>query len=300
MPIHPYDRSHLLSLKNPLFVQDLERYFLGSYESDAAIGDVTEEALVTPNKEVSGVVVAKQSGVFCGGPLIKWFFSHIYEDVRVQVNFEESADFKKGDIILELKGPASGILRTERAFLNVLQRLCGISTLTDQYRIAASPVPVAATRKTLYGLLDIYAVAMGGGLTHRLNLGDAPLFKENDLNLLQNDLGELMAVLPHLPEDVPFVTVEIETIEQYEDLLKRLPASYRVPFFVMFDNFKASELGNLLSKTNMARPDYLFYEASGGITLESIQDYAQTGVDVISVGAITHSVLPVDLSLMVS
>ncbi len=299
MPIHPYDRSHLLTLKNPLFIQDLKRYFLGSYESDVMIGDVTEDVLKKAvNKRSSAVIVAKDHGVFCGGPLIKWFFKNLYDSLRIKINFEESEDFKKGDTLLEITGSASGILRAERTLLNVLQRLCGIATLTDEYRAKALPTPVAATRKTLFGLLDKYAVAKGGGLTHRLNLGDAPLVKENHLTLLENDIGELMSALPYLPEDIPFLTVEIETIDQYLDILKRLPTSLPWPLFLMFDDFKAVDLKNVIADTTEKRPDYLFFEASGGLNLETISEYAKTGVDVLSVGAITHSVLPVDMSLI--
>ncbi|MBT5016638.1 carboxylating nicotinate-nucleotide diphosphorylase [Candidatus Peregrinibacteria bacterium] len=297
MQIHPYDRSHLLCLQNPLFVQDLERYFLGSYESDVAIGDVTEEALRTPKKDMSAVVVAKNSGVFCGGLLVEWFFKNLYDSFDVKVNFKESEDFKKGDILLEINGPAAAILRAERTLLNVLQRLCGIATLTDQFREKAGITPVAATRKTLFGLLDKYAVAMGGGLTHRLNLGDAPLFKENHLSLLENDINELMSALPHLPDDVPFVTIEIETVAQYEQILSKLGQKLPWPLFLMFDNFAAPDLTKIVADIKLDRPDYLFFEASGGINLETVGEYAKTGVDVLSVGALTHSVLPIDLSL---
>jgi nicotinate-nucleotide pyrophosphorylase (carboxylating) len=295
MPIHPYDRSHLLTLKNPLFVKDLERFIMGGYKSDCEIGDVTEN--VMPNKQVSAVVMAKSPGVFCGGPLIKWFFKSLYNDFEVKINFDEGDDFKKGDIVLEIKALAPAILRAERTLLNLMQRLCGIATTTHIYASKAYPTPVAATRKTLYGLLDKYAVSIGGGLTHRLNLGDAPLFKENHLVLVENDMAELWGSLSKLPSDIPFATIEIETVEQYFELLKILPKESPWPLFVMFDNFEADDLQGMIKNTLGQRPSYVYFEASGGITYDNIEGFADIGLDVISIGALTHTIMPVDLSL---
>lgn len=299
MPIHPYDRSHLLTLNNPLFIKDLEHFFLGMYESDSSIGDVATDILPNPNKPAAALIIAKNNGIFCGKPLLEWFFKNLYENFTLIFPFDEGEDFKKGEVVLEIKGSWGGILRTERTVLNILQRLCGIATVTDQYRLAASPTPIAATRKTQMGLLDKYAVAIGGGLTHRLHLGDAPIFKENHLMLLENDMSELLKVLPNLPADIPFATIELETVDQYLHLLENLPLKMPWPLFLMFDEFEATQLHKILRETKLKRPNYLFYEASGGINMNNIQQYADIGLDVISIGAITHSTPPVDLSLSI-
>lgn len=299
MPIHPYDRRYLLTLSNPLFIKDLERFFLGAYESDCAIGDVATDILPDSGKQGIALITAKNNGVFCGGPLIEWFFKNLYENFSLNFPLAEGEDFKKGRIVLEIKGPWSGLLRTERTVLNILQRLCGIATITDQYRKVASPTPIAATRKTQLGLLDKYAVAIGGGLTHRLHLGDAPIFKENHLMLLENDMPELLKMLSKLPFDIPFATIELETVDQYLYLLENLPLKSPWPLFLMFDEFEATQLNAILQKNKAKRPDYLFYEASGGITMNNIKQYANIGLNVISVGAITHSAPLIDLSLAI-
>ena len=293
----PYNRSAELTLKNPHFVKDLERFLLAPFQSDIEGGDLTMEAIADYDQEVIAKVVAKSDGRFCGAPLLNWFVGAVCPSCKITFRVDEGALFQNKADLMHIKGKASEILKVERTLLNALQRFCGIATQTAEYVKAARGCPVAATRKTLYGLLDKYAVSVGGGLTHRLNLGDAPLFKENHFELLGRSIANLILTIIDLPKDLPFVTIEIDSLKDLHAILKALPKDLPWPVILLLDNFSTTELLHLLP--SIKKPDYLLFEASGGITLENINEYAQVGVDVISVGALTHSVPGIDLSLQV-
>lgn len=292
--LFPYDRSRLLTLKNPDFVKEIERFVVGAYESDVSHGDCTTEVLANRHKNVEAVITAKETGIFCGEPVIKFFIQAVAPRVRVVFNVNEGKTFKKGQKVIVLRGDAAMILELERTLLNVLSRLCGIATTTSRLAQMAAPCRIAATRKTLYGLLDKYAVAVGGGLTHRLHLGDAPLFKENHWALLlsKNPRQELIKLL----KKSPFVTIEMENPTQarlFLDALPRLP----FPVIVMLDNFSVPQLRGFLKGIKPCSG--LYFEASGGITEKNLRSYTKTGVEVLSLGALTHSVRGVDFSMKI-
>ncbi len=290
----PYDRSAELTPENHLFESDLDRFVMGAYHSDMSSGDVTTAALADYDRDGEAVIVAKSEGVFCGRPAVEWFLERFGGLCQPAFAVNEGLKFGSGTEVLYIKGKISDILKIERTVLNVLQRLCGIAAQTARFVALAKPAGVAATRKTTWGLLDKYAVAVGGGLTHRLNLGDAVLFKENHW-VLAGSLPNLILSFEKLPRDLPFVTIEAENAADVHSLLKALPDSAPWPVFLMLDNFSPVDLESLISSVN--KPDFVHFEASGGINLENIEDYAQTGAEVLSVGALTHSVPPVDLSL---
>lgn len=295
----PYDRSRLLTLKNPDFVKEIERFVIGAYESDVGHGDCTTDVLANRHKNVEAVIMAKEAGIFCGEPVIKFFIQAVAPKMRVLFNLKEKAHFKKGQLLLTLRGPADSILKLERTLLNVLSRLCGIATTTSRLARLAAPCRVAATRKTLYGLLDKYAVAVGKGLTHRLHLGDAPLFKENHWALLssKNSPQELVKFFSKFPKKPSFVTIEVETPTHAHLLLKALPTRLPFPVIVMLDNFSMAQLKTFLK--GIKPRSGLYFEASGGITEKNLKSYAKTGVDVLSLGALTHSVRGIDLSMKI-
>jgi nicotinate-nucleotide pyrophosphorylase (carboxylating) len=287
--VFPYDRSRLLTLKNPDFVKEIERFVVGAYESDVGHGDCTTEILANRHENVEAVIVAKEAGIFCGEPVIRSFVQAVAPKVRVVFNVKEGKIFKKGQKVMILGGDAAAVLKLERTLLNVLSRLCGIATTTSRLARVAAPCRIAATRKTLYGLLDKYAVAVGGGLTHRLHLGDAPLFKENHWALLSSKN-------PALFSKSPFITIEVENSTQAHSFLKALPSRLPCPIFVMLDNFSVAQLKTFLK--GIKPRSELYFEASGGITEKNLKSYAKTGVDVLSLGALTHSVRGVDFSLL--
>lgn len=293
----PYDRSHLLTPSHAPFERDLEHFVVGLYESDTLFGDSTMEALAQYDRPVRALVTAKSPGIFCGRPMVSWLLRWLHSSLEVQFEGIDGWVFQADDVLLSLSGSAAEILKIERTLLNVLQRLSGIATLTRRYVDAATPCPIASTRKTLWGLLDKYAVSVGGGLTHRLNLGDAVMLKENHLALLPEGIGSLTSLFPYFSKDLPFVTVEVERPDQIDRLLTACP-SLPFPLFILCDNFSSESLRDVL--LNLKRPPGVYFEASGGITLENLSDYATTGVDVLSIGAITHSVPASDFSLRLS
>lgn len=305
---HPYDRSALLTLKNPRYVADLERFVLGAYESDTdggdGRGDVSVEAIAKlRDKRALAEVVAKSSGIFCGELEARWVLEKMTaKDAEVTAEFliHDGDSFSPSTPLLRLTGDVSVILAVERTLLNTIQRLSGIATLTHEFvkrvdEVAPETCRVAATRKTLCGLLDKRAVAVGGGLTHRLNLSDAPMFKSNHLKLLNSDWNKLAEVFERLPKDLPFVTVEVTDFDQARAVLSIFDSSMPWPLFLLFDNLTADELS--VGIPSLPKPDRVYFESSGGITLENVRKYAKTGVDVVSIGALTHSVRAMDFSL---
>lgn len=295
----PYDRSKLLTPNNHLFEADLERFLLGAYYSDMASGDVTTGAIREYDREITGRIVAKQKGVFCGGPLLKWFVSKVSPEVRIKSMADEGGGFVKNDEVVTLLGRGKNLLKMERTVMNFLQRFCAVATETEKYVKVAGQCPVAATRKTLYGLLDKYAVSVGGGLTHRLHLGDGAIFKDNHWTLVGNSVSHIILGLKELPEDLPFATVEVSSVKEFKALMGALEALDKPlpwPVFLMLDNFSLDNLVVLLGPP-FKRPKNVFLEASGGITMKNIKAYAKTDVDVLSVGAITHSIPAIDLSM---
>jgi nicotinate-nucleotide pyrophosphorylase (carboxylating) len=296
----PYDRSALLTVDNPDFVADLESFVGGLWRSDTRHGDATMFLLdaAGPFKQRKATVVAKADGFFSGIPIVEWFFERMRFKSSLTFQVGEGAAFKAGKVLLRLQGPAKEILKLERTLLNVLQRLCGITTQTRKYVDVARPTRLAATRKTQWGLVDKYAVAIGGGLTHRLDLGDALLFKENHLRLLKDPGAFWDSLFSTLPPETPFVTIEVETLQEAKFLRTHFSSPLPCPVFLMFDNFSVFQLKKALN--SFPKIHNLYFEASGGIHLKNISKYAQTGVDVLSVGALTHSVSALDLSLLLS
>lgn len=308
--VYPYDRSALLTLKNPAYVKDLERFMLGGYESDiGSSGSISarahESAMKSLNRQVASLVraevVAKSRGVFCGEMEARWLLRKVAPGVKCLFLVHDGDSFKPGTPLLRLSGNAETIFEVERTLLNTIQRLSGIATLTAEfvkrairYSHRSSLCRIAATRKTLYGLLDKRAVAVGGGLTHRLNLHDAPMFKTNTLKLIGFDWDCLIKDLAALPKSVPFVTIEVMDFNQARAILQRR-RKFGPNLFLLFDNLTPRDLKSAIAR--LKKPKNVYFEASGGITLDNISAYAKTGVDVVSVGALTHSVPAVDFSL---
>lgn len=298
MPFFPYDRSSLLTMENPYYVADLERFVMGAYKSDVEDGDVASEVTKILWKDPSdrcAVVSSKSAGLFCGEMEALWFLQRVAPQLKCEFWVHDGEPFKKNTPLFRLTGNPQLILAVERTLLNTLQRLSGIATLTAEFVKKAGRCPVAATRKTLYGRVDKRAVVVGGGVTHRLSLGDAPMFKSNHLELMDFDFENLVESFDHIVVNIPFITVEVTAACQAMDVLASIDSPLAHPLFLLFDNFDPytlkAELGSL------SKPKNVFFEASGNITLDTVSKYARTGVDVVSVGALTHSALPCDLSM---
>ena len=261
---------------------------------DAPWGDLTSDVLVPRDLQISAQLVAREDGVLCGEDV---FLSAMSQTGSVDVKFlrHDSDSFSAGDVLSDLFGPAHSILRAERVALNFTQRLSGIATSTAKYvaETAGTKARIVDTRKTTPGLrlLERYAVRCGGGLNHRFSLSDALLAKDNHLAALRSSRGEnlttaLRAAFGRLSHTT-HIEVEVDALDQIEPVLAAGVDT------IMLDNFSIEDLRvgvrQVAGRANV--------EASGGVSLERVREIASTGVDLISVGALTHSVRSIDLGL---
>ncbi len=261
---------------------------------DAPWGDITSEALFPVDLRISAQLVAREEGVLCGEDV---FSTAMSMTGPVTVNFlkRDSDPFSASDVLANLSGPAHSILKAERVALNFVQRLSGIASQTAKYvaETKGTKARIVDTRKTTPGLrlLERYAVRCGGGHNHRFSLSDAVLAKDNHLAALRTSSGDNLttrlraafACLPHTTHK----EVEVDSLDQIEPVLAAGVDT------IMLDNFSPADLRT--GVTQIAGRALI--EASGGVSLDRVREIAETGVDLISVGALTHSVRSIDLGL---
>jgi len=263
---------------------------------DIGYGDITTNALIDPKKKAEGRVVCKENAVVAG--IEEALVSLELAGCKGTAAARDGDRVKAGTMILSARGPARALLAVERTLLNILAHMSGVATATaDLVSIAKKEsrgnVRVACTRKTLPGLryFEKRAVELGGGDTHRLRLDDAVLIKDNHLELA----GSVGACVRKAKERVSFakkVEVEVTTAEE------AVEAAQAGADIVLLDNMTPKEVGGCLTfLMRRGLRDRVLVEASGGIRKENLASYAKTGVDVISVGAITHSASAIDMSL---
>ena len=285
-------------------------------KEDIGVGDVTTESLIPDSLIAEGSFVAKESGVIAGLPVVEYFFSKLDKGVSLEQNVKDRTFVKRGETIASLKGSAKTLLSGERIALNFLQRLSGIATLTAQFVERTKPLKTAImdTRKTIPGwrYLEKYAVAMGGGVNHRMGLYDQVLIKDNHLDILKVETGfkpvstspqasiieKAVSALRQKIKKGILVEVETRTLDEVKDALK---AEVDI---ILFDNMNIAQLEEAVKMVKNWKPSKGKYkpltEASGNITLENVHLVAQAGVDRISAGAITHSAKALDISLEIS
>lgn len=261
-------------------------------EMDIGRGDLTSEVLVDDRQTGRAVLWARQELVACGLPVMAEVFSQVDGRIRLEPACVEGAVVGAGEAICRVEGPARGILTGERVALNFFQNLSAIATVTRRYveRVAGTRARVVDTRKTTPGLgsMQKYAVRTGGGHNHRLGLDDGILVKENHLALaggITAAVARLRARAGHLHR----IEVECETLAQVEEALA---VGVEV---ILLDNMDLAGLRRAVALV----AGRAILEASGNVTLETIRGVAETGVDLISVGALTHSAGSVDVSLRV-
>jgi len=274
----------------------VERLLTAALAEDVGPGDLTTDTVVPEGARARARLIARASGVLAGGELFVRVFTRLDPLVAVQRRLADGATLAVGDVVLELEGRARALLVGERTALNLVQRLSGIATLTARFVAAARPVRVLDTRKTTPGLraLEKYAVTCGGGENHRFGLFDQAMVKNNHLDLAHAELGTLLAALRARHGQ------RLCLIAEARDEREAFAAVAGDADVVLLDNFRPAELGALCPKLRAAartRPRPLELEASGGITLENAPAFARTGVDRISVGALTHSAPALDLAL---
>lgn len=262
---------------------------------DLGEGDVTSTYFVPEEAMAKAYMLVKQDGVVAGYDVVKRVFEKVDPSVKVKVLVEEGTKVRKGTRVMEINGKARSVLTSERVALNFMQRLSGIATKTASYvdLISHTKAKLLDTRKTTPGwrFLEKKAVVVGGGNNHRMGLYDRAMVKDNHL-VAQHDVASLKEAIARLKQDKPNVEVELETdtLEQVEAFLPLEGVKY-----ILLDNMSNEMLRQAVAMRGKENDTLL--EASGGVTHETISAIAETGVDFISVGALTHSAVALDISL---
>jgi len=266
---------------------------------DIGPGDLTSAAVIPREALARGAFVAREAGVLAGGPLLGPLFRRLDRAVETTLLKDDGDALAQGDAIAAVSGPARAILAGERVALNILQRLCGIATMTRRFVQRAAPhgAKILDTRKTTPGwrFLEKYAVRAGGGTNHRMGLYDQVLIKDNHLLVAEQRwpgravAGAIAAARAAAPEGIR-IEVEADTLEQVRQAIE---AGADI---ILLDNMTDGQMRQAvaLARTREPRP---ILEASGGVTEARLEAIAATGVDWISVGALTHSVRALDIAL---
>jgi nicotinate-nucleotide pyrophosphorylase (carboxylating) len=266
-------------------------------DEDAPWGDLTSTYLIPEAATATAELVAREAGVFSGGDVFAAAFTLTDPEIVVELLIADGDAFQERDVLARVYGNARGILGAERVGLNFVQRMSGIATLTFEYvsRIAGTGARIADTRKTTPGLraFERHAVRCGGARNHRHSLSDAVMAKDNHLTILQSDGRDLATELTRVRNALPHTAhleVEVDRLDQIAAVLSAGPDT------ILLDNFSLSDL-----RAGVALiAGRALVDASGGINLTTVRDVAETGVDVISVGALTHSAPALDLGLDVT
>jgi nicotinate-nucleotide pyrophosphorylase (carboxylating) len=274
--------------------QIIDRVVLAALDEDAPWGDVTSELFIPAEAKASARLVAREPGVFSGGEVLLHTMRAVDDRIQVDQLVADGESFAKGQTLATVAGPARGILRGERVALNLVQRMSGIATLTSKYveLTAGTRARIVDTRKTTPGLraLERHAVVCGGGRNHRNSLSDAVMAKDNHLAVLTADGRSLTDAIRSVRERLGHTThleVEVDRIDQIEPVLAGGVDT------IMLDNFTVDELRDGVALV----AGRAIVEASGNVNLDTVAGIASTGVDIISVGALTHSVRSLDIGL---
>jgi len=299
-----YQKGKELNLNNKNYLNWLESFFDKEYADDVGAGDITSEALLAKNKPRTAFLKAKQSGVIGGIEEVRWFLRKHRLDVKVCIKDGEEA--LQEETILEVQGGQKDILATERISLNILQRMSGVATETKRLTdlLKGYNTRIAATRKTPLRYLDKKAVFLGGGLTHRFGLWDSILIKDNHLEILKSEgvknyIETALAKASAFADKVGFIEIETTSREEAVRAARKFKAlRLKKPCIIMLDNFMPTAIeGTIETLRKDALYESVLLEASGEITPQNIREYAGTGIDVVSLGYLTHSARVLDMSL---
>ena len=279
-------------MKNMILLEEKIKEFLSE---DLGFGDITTDTLIDDNSMAEAEIVFKEEGIVAGVEEAATIFELV--GCKSQIIINDGEGVKPQTVVLKIEGPSKNILKVERVALNILMRMSGIATATKRVvtlaRIYNSKIRVAATRKTNPGFryFDKKGVKIGGGDTHRLRLDDCVLIKNNHLKFMPSISEAIKRVL----EAVSFTKkVEVE-VENTAQAIEAVEAGADI---VMLDNMEPIEIRNTLRELERREiRNKILIEASGGITIKNIADYAKTGVDILSLGSLTHSVQAIDISL---
>lgn len=282
-------------LTSDVIQEAVERAFV----EDAPWGDLTSEAMFGAHERARARIVARQSGVMCGADVISSAFRLLNADARVTIEVEDGESFASGQSVSIVETDVRSLLRGERVALNFIQRMSGISTLTKSFvdAVAHTKARIVDTRKTTPGLriFEKYAVKCGGGVNHRFSLSDAVLVKDNHLAHLASKGVAVDDSLRRVRNSVPFTThieVEVDSLDQIPSVLES-----EVVDSILIDNFDLDDTRKALELVD----GRVLVNASGGISSpEQAREVAEAGVDLISIGALTHSARVIDFGLDMS
>ncbi|HEY4218902.1 MAG TPA: carboxylating nicotinate-nucleotide diphosphorylase [Gemmatimonadaceae bacterium] len=278
-------------LRFPLRQEALTALVHSALDEDGAFNDVTTMATVVSDRRSRANLVARQAGVICGVPLALEAFRALDPKVSIRVDSEDGARVSAGDPVLFVSGHARGLLSAERVALNYMQRLSAIATITAKYvdAVAGTNAKILDTRKTTPGwrALEKYAVRAGGGMNYRMDLSTGVLIKDNHLSALDGDVAKAVTRARELaPKDMK-IEVECDTIDQVQ---RAVEAGADI---ILLDNMSTGDMKQCVQMVS----GRAILDASGGVTLATVRGIAETGVDWISVGALTHSAPSIDLGL---
>ena len=257
-------------------------------------GDLTSQACIPEGARMRAVFAARKAGVMAGVDCVRLALRALDPEARVEVKVQDGEAFEAGAALIEAEADARAFLAAERTALNLLGRLCGVASLTRAYveATAGTGARIADTRKTTPGLraLEKHAVACGGGTNHRFGLDDAILIKDNHVAVC-GGVGEAIRRARAMAGHLVRVEIEVDGLDQLDEALAGRPD------VVMLDNFSLDDLREAVARAAASPHGRPVLEASGGVRLETVRAIAETGVDVISVGALTHSAPSLDIGL---
>jgi nicotinate-nucleotide pyrophosphorylase (carboxylating) len=284
----------LTSIEKYLSSEQVDAIINLALQEDLCDGDATTDALVPPDQKGKAAIIAVETGVLAGGEIAGRIFHKVDSSLDCNLHIKDGTRLKPGDVIGTVSGNMGSILKAERTALNFLQRLSGVATETAKYaaEIEGCPGKIYDTRKTTPGmrLLEKYAVRMGGGRNHRLNLGDAVLIKDNHLAALQSKGMSIADIISAARRNAPegmLIEIEVTTPEEAAE------AAEAGADIIMLDNMSPEEM----KKVTGSLPDGVRTEASGGINFNNVRAAAMSGVNIISVGALTHSSKALDIRI---
>ena len=274
---------------SPIILDPIVR--LGLAEDLGRAGDLTTDATIPPGTELSVVIAARKPGVIAGLDVAAYSAQLVDLALKLEIEKPDGSALSPGDIVARLSGSARSILTAERTMLNFLGRLSGVASLTRQYvdAVAHTKTRIVCTRKTTPGhrALEKRAVRCGGGTSHRYGLDDAILIKDNHIAACGGSIADTMERAKAYAGHLRMIEIEVDTLAQLEEALKYGPHA------ILLDNMSLDQLREAVAITKGRVP----LEASGGVTLTSVAAIAETGVDFISSGALTHSAPNLDLGL---
>ncbi|MBN2516331.1 MAG: carboxylating nicotinate-nucleotide diphosphorylase [Deltaproteobacteria bacterium] len=268
----------------------LRRLIREALEEDIGSGDVTTLAVLTGDETGTAEANAKEDIIVAGIGIFREVFLHSDNDIQFVPERKDGQSVNKSGIIAHISGKLASILSAERVALNIFQRMCGIATLTKKYvdAISGTKAKILDTRKTMPGLraFDKYAVKIGGGYNHRMGLYGGVLIKDNHISAAGGIVNAVTRALNNIP---PALKIEVE-VKNLTEVEEALSAGADI---IMLDNMNTDDMKQAVSLID----GKALIEASGGVTLSNVRDFAETGVDFISIGAITHSAPAADISL---